>query len=160
MQKERIVGGGVLALGLLLFFVLIPFGIDSPEEIDHMTLSPDFWPRIISIMFALMGLLTIIRPGEIPADAEDEIDPASWPARLPRLAVVLIVLFLFYFLIDHLGMVVPGIVVIFGMMWFAGERRYLMMTITAVIVPTLLYIFFVHVANIPIPLGIFESIRG
>lgn len=55
MQKERMVGGGVLVLGLMLFFVLIPSGIDSPGEVDHMTLSPDFWPRIISIMFAPWG---------------------------------------------------------------------------------------------------------
>jgi len=160
MQKERMVGGGVLVLGLMLFFVLIPSGIDSPGEVDHMTLSPDFWPRIISIMFALMGLLIVIKPGEIPPEAEDAIDPASWPARLPRLAVVLIVLFAFYFLIDHLGMVVPGFAVIFGMMWFAGERRYPLMAAISFIVPLLLYFFFVHVANIPIPLGIFESLRG
>ena len=74
--------------------------------------------------------------------------------------MVLATLFVFYFLIDHLGMVVPGIAVIFGMMWFAGERRYALMATVAVVVPVLLYVFFVHVANIPIPLGIFESLRG
>lgn len=142
-----------------MFFVLIPAGIDTPESVDHITLSPDFWPRIISIVFALMGLVTLVRPGEISSVDEDEIDATSWSSRLPRLIVVLATLFAYYFLIDHLGMVVPGIAVIFAMMWFAGERRFVLMGTVAVVVPVLLYLFFVHVASIPIPLGIFESMR-
>ena len=160
MPNDRLIGAGVTVLGLLLFFALIPAGIDTPGSVDHITLSPDFWPRIISVIFALMGLVLLIKPGKIPDGADDVIDPKSWPSRLPRLAVVLTALFAFYFLIEHLGMVASGIVLIFGMMWFAGERRYWLMATIAVAVPLLLYFFFVQVANIPIPLGIFETLRG
>ena len=57
-------------------------------------------------------------------------------------------------------MVVPGMVLIFTLMLFAGERRYMLALSIAVVTPLVLYFFFVHVANIPIPLGVFESLRG
>ncbi|MFT5505817.1 MAG: putative tricarboxylic transport membrane protein [Gammaproteobacteria bacterium] len=160
MLKERIVGSGVLVIGLVLFFGLIPIGIDSPSNLDHITLFPDFWPRIISAIFALTGFIILVKPGAPPTNTEDDIDPSSWSSRIPRLVIVLSTLFAFYFLIEYLGMVVPGILVIFGMMWFAGERRYILMGSIAVAVPVMLYVFFVHVANIPIPLGLFEFLRG
>ena len=66
----------------------------------------------------------------------------------------------FYVLIPFLGMVVPGMAVIFGLMVLGGERRWLLAAAVAAGVPLLLYVFFVHVAGIPIPLGIFETLRG
>ncbi|MFT7532515.1 MAG: putative tricarboxylic transport membrane protein [Gammaproteobacteria bacterium] len=54
----------------------------------------------------------------------------------------------------------PGMVMIFGLMMFAGERRFLLAAAIAISIPLLLYFFFVHIASIPIPLGIFESLRG
>ena len=162
----RFTGAGVFALGMLLFWVLIPTGIDSPGKVDHISLSPDFWPRIISLIFAAMGLLILFRPEhkveEDATETDDETAAATTPlpARILRLVLILSALFCFYFAIPALGMVVPAIVFIFALMWFAGERRYTIITIISVAVPLLLYGFFAHIANIPIPLGVFEFLRG
>jgi len=82
------------------------------------------------------------------------------PLALAGLAVALGALFGFYALIPSLGMVVPGAALIFGLMAFGGERRWLLAAVVAAGVPLLLYAFFVHVAGIPIPLGVFETLRG
>lgn len=163
MRGERVIGGGVLALGLLAFFILIPLGVDNPAGVSHLSLAPDFWPRIIAGVFALMGLLMLIHPG--PARLPDKntgeaAAPTAGPERLLRLAVVLAVLFGFYFLIPFLGMVAPGMVLIWVLMRFAGERRLRLMAAVAVATPLLLYFFFTQVAGIPIPLGVFEGLRG
>lgn len=159
MNNERMLGLAVLVLGLATFFVLIPVGIVTPSNIRTLALSPDFWPKIVAAIFSLMGLMMIIKPA--PAiTAENSVEKESFVQRLPRLTVVLGSLFGFYFLEPFLGMVVPGMVLIFGLMAFAGERRWGLMLCVAVTVPTLLYCFFSFVASIPIPLGIFESIRG
>ncbi len=155
MQNERLLGGAMLVIGLLTFFVLIPVGIVTPKSITTLSLSPDFWPKIVAVIFSLMGLAMIIKP-KPPTQTED----TSFISRLPRLLVVLAALFGFYFAVPQFGMVVPGMLLIFGMMWFAGERRWVLMGFIAILVPVLLYSFFVFVANIPIPLGIFESLRG
>ena len=162
MIRERLTGIGVLMLGLLIFFVLIPYGIDQPGSVEHSALAPDFWPRIIAVIMMAMGLLLAVRP--VPDDDEDEEQGDEhddrWLRRLPGFAAALGALLGFYALIPSLGMVVPGVAVIFGLMVFAGERRWRLVTAIAVGVPILLYAFFVYVAGIPIPLGVFESLRG
>lgn len=167
MRGERVTGGGVLALGALVFLVLIPAGVDSPANVSHLSLAPDFWPRIIAGVLALMGLLLLLNPGrQIAADDSplNESPPSppcpSTGARLLRLGAVLAALFGFYAAIPHAGMVAPGMVFIWALMWFAGERRLRLLAAVAVATPLLLYFFFTQVAGIPIPLGVFESLRG
>ncbi|MDD9821661.1 MAG: tripartite tricarboxylate transporter TctB family protein [Gammaproteobacteria bacterium] len=165
MRAERITGGGVLALGLLVFFALIPAGVDSPANVSHLSLAPDFWPRIIAAVLALMGLFMLLHPGrgQTGGDSQPVESPAARPStarRLLRLGVVLAALFGFYVLIPRAGMVAPGIAFIFALMWFAGERRWRLMAAVAVAAPLLLYFFFTQVAGIPIPLGVFEALRG
>ena len=179
MIRERLTGVGVLLIGLLVFFVLIPAGIDRPGNVEHAALAPDFWPRIIAAVIALMGLLLALRPAREDEGGEGAGDEAGagegaagdgagageaasvrWPQRLPGLAVALGALFAFYFLIPTLGMVASGAALIFGLMAYAGERRWLRGGALAAGIPILLYVFFVYVASIPIPLGVFENLRG
>ena len=170
MIRERLTGIGVLVLGLLIFFVLIPAGVDRPGSVEHAALAPDFWPRIIAGIIMLMGLFLAIRPAAKEEDeergdggGEEGVEAAAeaaggWTHRLPGLAVALGTLFAFYFLIPYLGMVAPGIAVILGLMVYAGERRWPLGVAVALCVPILLYVFFVHVASVPIPLGVFEGL--
>ena len=160
--KLRIEGVVVVGLGLLTLFVLIPIGIDSPGDVDVLALAPEFWPLIVASLFTISGIIMTIKPfEEKPDDDEEEAEePAPWPERLPRLAIILGVLFAFYFVAPYLGFVIPGIVLIAGLAWFASERRVGMMFLISIIPPVLLYVFFVIIANIPIPLGIFEFIHG
>jgi len=163
MRAERFIGGGVLALGAAVFFWLIPAGVDSPANVAHLSLAPDFWPRIIAVVLALTGLLLVLNPGAAAvheSPSHESPAPSSTVARVLRLGVVLAMLFGFYVLIPHLGMVVPGMAFIFALMGFAGERRWRLMAAVAVGVPLLLYVFFTQVAGVPIPLGVFESLRG
>ena len=157
--RERLTGIGVLLIGILVFFVLIPYGIDQPDNVKHTALAPNFWPKIIAAVIALMGLLLAVKPGgNIGSETGSEDDP--WAQRLPGLAVSLGSLFAFYFLIPSLGMVAPGAALVLGLMLFAGERRWWLAVAVSFGIPILLYVFFTFVAGIPIPLGVFESLRG
>lgn len=156
MKESRFIGLAVAALGALTLLVLIPYGIVSPSDVKTLALAPEFWPLIIAAMFTLMGALLVIWPSE--ADADSQIEAGFITRRLPRMLLVLALLFTFYFLIPHAGMVLPAMIVIFVLSWFAGERRWHLLVILAVAIPALLTVFFTGIANIPIPLGIFEFI--
>ena len=108
----------------------------------------------------VLGVLQALRPVPDDEDEDGGEDSGRWLHRLPGLAVALGALFGFYVLIPSLGMVVPGVAVIFALMVFGGERRWVLAATVAAGVPILLYAFFVHVAGIPIPLGVFETLRG
>ncbi|MBF2760193.1 MAG: tripartite tricarboxylate transporter TctB family protein [Ectothiorhodospiraceae bacterium AqS1] len=169
-MKGRLTGFGILAIGLTLFFVLIPQGIDTPSRIDHITLAPDFWPRIVSAILAAMGLWLILFPGpdeDADADADSDADTDNAAKdRSPifgsqaRLAAALTLLFAYYLAIDRLGMVLPGMILIALLSLIAGERRPWHLILPALCLPMLLYVFFVYMASVPIPLGVFEFLRG
>ena len=157
MQRERLIGLGVLVLGLVIYFVLIPIGIDSPDEVDPITTAPYFWPRIVAAIITLMGAAAILRPKPGKLEEDEGAPPSTpWRVRIPRLALVLLALFGFYFGIETFGMVVPGVLLTLILMRFAGETRWPLTLTISTLVPVLLYLFFVKVANIPIPLGVFD----
>lgn len=160
MIRERLTGIGVALLGLVIFFVLIPWGIDQPGNVEHAALAPDFWPQIIAVLMMALGALQALRPAPDDDDEDGGEDSGRWRHRMPGLVVALGALFGFYVLIPSLGMVVPGVAIIFALMVFGGERRWALAATVAAGVPILLYAFFVHVAGIPIPLGVFETLRG
>ena len=124
MIRERVTGAGVALLGLLIFTVLIPWGIDQPGNVEHTALAPDFWPQIIAVIMMVLGVLQAIRPAPDDEDEDGGENSGRWLHRLPGLAVALGGLFGFYALIPSLGMVVPGAALIFGLMVFGGERRW------------------------------------
>ena len=154
MNSSRLVGLAVVAIGLFTLFILIPYGIVSPSDIPTLALAPEFWPLIIASVFTLTGVLLAI----LPATTEKSrfVEPNFWKQRVPRLFLLLAVLFGFYFLVPFTGMILPAILLIFGLSWFAGEKRWKLILVLAFIIPIVLSIFFIYVANIPIPLGLFE----
>ena len=161
LKKERFIGLAVAALGLLTLFVLIPIGIDSPDYVEVLALAPEFWPIIVGCLFTLSGIFMAVRPFEEKEDDEEGApEPVPWLERLPKLALVLGCLFIFYFAAPYLGFVVPAFVLTLILAWFAEERRWHTLILVAIIPPVLLYVFFVFIANIPIPLGYFEFVRG
>ncbi|MGI9316739.1 MAG: tripartite tricarboxylate transporter TctB family protein [bacterium] len=159
MHSERIIGIAVVLIGLATYFVLIPNGIVSPSNVESLALAPDFWPKIVAAIFAIMGLGLVVRPTDSDSETTTESN-TTFLNRLPRLGVILGALFGFYYAIPQLGMVVPAMLLIFCLMWFAGERRWMLMAVISIVTPIVLYFFFVFVASIPIPLGVFESLRG
>ncbi|MEB8431746.1 tripartite tricarboxylate transporter TctB family protein [Cocleimonas sp. KMM 6892] len=165
MKTNQFTGLFIIIFGVFTYFVLIPHGIKVPKNLDNIMLSPAFWPTIITAVISLMGVLLMIPERIKPetdgkGDHEDDENRTPWKTRIPRLMVITVVLFGFYFFIEQLGMVVPGIIIIFFLMVFAGYRRWWLMVMLSILVPVILYLFFVNVANIPIPLGVFESWRG
>ena len=140
-RSERLLGGGVFGIGIAILYGLIPLGIDGPRQLDHITLSPDFWPRIIAAIFTLMGLGLVIQPDQTVATDDSETAGGRWN-RWWRLCLILGALFGFYFAVSLFGMVVPAMFFLFALMYFAGERRRLRLVATAVVTPLLLYGFF------------------
>lgn len=156
MTSARLIGVAVTLLGALTLTVLIPYGIVSPSDVASLALAPEFWPYIIASLFTLMGVMLTVWP--------DQTQPHEFTLvefirhRVPRLAAVLGGLFAYYLVVPFAGMVVPAMVLIFGLSWFAGETRFKMLATISVLIPVLLTAFFQFVANIPIPLGVFEFI--
>ena len=170
---DLVVSGGVIAFACLMLLVLIPAGIDDPGSIDVLALGPAFWPSVISAFLGLMGVIVGVqalrriragRGGSVSGQgdrddadaAEDEASgfaPGRWLGALVLLA-------LYYYGLDRLGMVLTSMLALGLFMVLGAERRPAVVLALSVGVPLALFLFFRFVANVFIPLGVFERWLG
>lgn len=162
MQVNRwdiIIGSSVIAIALAGLFLIIPQGVSIPGGIDLSALSPDFWPKIVMYGLVIAGGIILFQ-GFVPKaeQQEGEIQESlSWDVATVKLVICILTIFLYYFAISYLGIVISSVVVLLGLMLLGGERRAKLLLPVAMLLPILLYYFFTHVANVPLPLGLFES---
>ena len=164
--SDAILGAVLVALSIVLLWVVIPLGVKVPKSNKVLALSPDFWIKIIVWSTLCLGAYLIYQGlrsarEQLSEDKIDEIErnrahhhPTGRAVLLASLAVLN--LFLYYFLIQWLGMVLASIISFITFVLLCGERRIVIMVPLAVLLPTALYYFFLKVASIPMPLGIFS----
>lgn len=157
--------GCLLTIGFgLVFWVLIPVAVPVPGSIKVAALSPDFWPKIITIGLAVMGLILTIQGlvrlfGERAVKKRKKENATTLTKKRStflRPAGIGFGLLVYYALVEPLGIVVSSIMALLGFALIYGERRWKILIPVAVLLPIGLYYFFVKVANIPMPLGLFD----
>ena len=168
VSKEFYVGLAMIVVAMLGWFAAIPSGIDLPQSVQFAALSPDFWPRIIMVLLGLCGAIVALQAhmesrGAATGDAEteDENGLVEHPlqTRMLRVLFGIACLFAFYFAITHLGVIISSTLVVLALTISLGQRTWKHVLPLALLLPVLLYYFFVYVAQVPMPLGMFESWR-
>ncbi len=159
-RSDFILGIIIIALAIIGTFVFIPWGIVLPDDIETRALSPDFWPLAIMILLGISGFALTLQARFAVSPMPDEEEQAKmrpFGEGLLRVGLLVIWLLGMYFLIPHVGMAVSCAITFIAMTLFAGERRWKYIIPIAVLLPLLLYLFFVYVASVPLPVGVFEA---
>lgn len=159
MSLSRNVWAGLVlaAIGLAIVLILIPYGVVEPRKVKYAALSPSYYPRIVAIVLALLGLVVAIRGGIEKSQSETE-DPGRRPDAVLRIVSVLALLLVYALLVEPLGFVLSSMLALACLTVLAGERNVALIAAIAIVLPFGLYFFFVKVANIPIPTGILKSL--
>lgn len=163
---DAILGAIIAAGSLLMLLVIIPVSVQVPKSNKVLALSPDFWIKII-VWFALFVGGYLLFQGLKTAKeklSEDQVlkiedDRAHHHAMGRSVIMVLLAianLFVYYGLIEWLGMILASSISVITFALLCGERRLKTILIISAVLPTGLYYFFLKVASIPMPLGIFE----
>ena len=160
-------GLSIIAFAAFISLVAIPYGINSPANVDIIFLSPKFWPLIIAFVVALLGALLVLEHlvsrrnsadtaksgtetvNEEVAAERSELTPWLRLAGIGALMAGLILA------TPKLGMVWTSMVcfVLFGVL--VRTPRPITTAVVAVVLPLVLYAFFNHVAGVPVPQGDF-----
>ena len=159
--------GVVLCVGsLVMILIIIPISVQVPKSNKVLALSPDFWIKIIVWLSFCLGAYLVFTglksakeklSEEKIADIEHQKSLHHSYSRSITMAIIAVINFFLYFLlIDWIGMVLASIIAVVAFVLMCGERRYKIMLPVAVILPVGLYYFFLKVANIPMPLCIFS----
>jgi hypothetical protein len=160
--KDAVFGIALLVLSLFVLFWLIPVGIDSPGSVGNIALAPAFWPRLIIIAMVGLSVLLIFQGlRDIKVYRETGIGGErqhTSPLGTLKIAVATVMLFVLTWVMTWGGIVVPSMAALAFYMALHGERRLAVLVPVSIGLPVALYLFFLKVANSPMPLGIFEDL--
>ena len=152
-------GLALVAASILGVFVVVPVGIDMPADIEVRALAPNFWPTIVVIVIGIVGAIVALE-GWIRNAAnergEESDDPLS--QQIQRFAIIIAILAGIYWATPYAGMVLACAAGIMALCLFGGERRITMILGLGIGLPVVLYVFFVYVANVPLPVGVFYEL--
>jgi putative tricarboxylic transport membrane protein len=174
-QQSISVGLFSLGLGLLLHFWLIPNFISVPGNMARAVLSPAFWPEILAVMAMLAGVFVLVgafkqssetqasdaspscdAPAEESSTAssqqalDQEVSPQS---DLIRLLTFVVAMALYAKYLDYLGMALASVLMLLVSFYLLGEKRVGLVLSVSILLPLVLYAFFLHVAGVSIPQG-------
>ena len=146
----------MLVISALLIWVLIPSGIVEPKKVKFDALSPSYYPRIVAYALLLLGAGVFLRSFLSKKTSPPAGD--RHPNATGRTFGFLFILLLLALTLNWLGFIVASTIAMLLALWLGGERRLFLIIPLAVILPLVLYFFFLKVARIPIPLGILEPL--
>lgn len=155
-RSDLTLGISIVVLAAMLWFYLIPVGVTVPGGIKNFYQAPDFWIRMITIGLMLTGGLHITKGYSARSTPDGAIHPLM--PRALKLGTGILVFFLFYALLDWLGMILCSNLAIIAIALIYGERRLQYLAPIAILLPVGLYFFFLKVASIPMPVGILSGI--
>lgn len=167
IKSDLITGGIIVTFALVVLLLLVPYGVDRPGQVDVSALSPNFWPTVLGFFLLLMGGLvtgqTLWRHKTQTAPApEKTASSENWPGLgpIPKTFAAVALLFLYYAVLNPLGLVAASMLAMIAFTLLAGERRTVIVAPLAILVPIGLYFFFQEIAQVAIPVGIFEEMFG
>ena len=141
-----------LLAGALLLVFGIGYGLLTlalPNRSLPNTPGPALFPTIISSGLILLSIALIVQSVRSD-DAGKTIDAFFDRAR----SLALIGFLVFIVILPYVGFVVSSIPFFAGMMWLYGERRFVVVAVSALLVPLLLYYVFRFGFQVLLPVGI------
>ena len=161
-RSNLCIGAAFALSSLLLLLVVTPLGVEVPttsmQEVGSVT--PRFFPNFVSglmLVFSLclvvIGLRRMRRAHKVTDGQQgEELRGIDWKQEACRV-VAMFTPFALYFTVDALGIVLSSGVLYLLFAAYTGERRCIRAVVGAALCTALLYYFFVHVADVPMPTG-------
>ena len=134
----------LIATGLFLYFVLIPWQVDVPSGWKGTSLSPAFLPKIIAVCISVLGISLSIYSyiSHRGLHATSTVEGASKREQNVRVLVTSLI-FLFYFLlISYVGFLIATAIMLFVFCWFMGSRKWAVIILLTVLGTTATYFIF------------------
>ncbi|WP_158736926.1 tripartite tricarboxylate transporter TctB family protein [Alteribacillus sp. YIM 98480] len=144
---------------LIFIFITIYFlevqGLDDPR--DRMLITPIYWVMAAFfpiILFQEWKNWKAAKPDKKEKE-EEETESYEVDAPLSKKALSFMVsIFLYLFLIEHIGFVLITIIFLPTLMWLLGTKDWKLLVFLPIIVTGALYVLFVIWLEIPLPTGI------
>ncbi len=148
-------GIGTMICSAFLIFYAIPNWVTAPANVPKIVLSPVFWPMVLAIILAMvgLGLLASARKYEKPAGSSSDNHATDRVHEYGRLASLAVLMVATVYALPRLGLVWTSMLTIVALALLIHSRHPITVLLCAIIVPLVLYGFFAHIAGVAIPQG-------
>jgi len=154
IHPNVIIGGGLLVFCGVVYLI-IPVEIQELMRYDASTgLSPSVFPKLSVFLIGLFSALLVfsgLRSEDATARGNGE---ALKIGSRTRVVTTLIILAAYIYLISILGYLVATPLALGLLMWYFGERRWLLILALAILATMGISVFFRYVMYIILPEGI------
>ncbi|MEZ5740469.1 MAG: tripartite tricarboxylate transporter TctB family protein [Burkholderiaceae bacterium] len=161
MRMNLVLAGGVSIIGALLLWWGIPEAVTSPSNVRLPILAPTFWPIILAWgligIGVMVGIKAVLAP-ELPEPVESAAAPAVPGSGAVRVVALALLMIVYYLCLAPLGMVLSSTLTGIALTFLVRSSHKVASVFTAVLLPLSIYLFFRHVAGVPIPLGLLEGL--
>lgn len=155
--------GFLIFLAITGLMWLVPEYIQTSAKLQNPYLSPKFWPTIILYLLGILGACMLVKSLFLHSKRHNNIHAARQDAAVQGIrarqyipvALCLCCMVGCFLLLAPLGMPLSITLCLSAFLWLSGERAPLPGVLCLFALPFLLYLFFLHVADVSIPLGIF-----
>jgi len=151
-KKNSLIGIGFLVFTLIVYFALIPWQVYVPSGTKGTALSPEFFPKLITGVLALLSLLLIFAPGAPSKDVEKKEKVDLIPFRV-AIMIIFFVVYVFI-LIPIIGFLPSSIVFLALLTWYTGMQDWKKIIFFSISIPLLFFYIFKLWASVPFPQGI------
>lgn len=151
---ETVTGAVAIVAAVFGYIVFVPLWVYVPESVAGTTNSPAMMPKVYCVALGILGSIVAVRGLALLKTARGT--PAIANADWRRVVATLALCAVYLLGIESIGLPLASALALAGAMVLFGERRPIMIATTAVVLPLLLWAFFVKVANVPMPDPIIE----
>jgi len=140
-----------LGLGVLGYFVLVPGAVYVPPRFAGTVNSPAFLPNLLFVVLASLSAVYLVQ--SVAAWRQSNPQGRSRLSDWGLVAGTALICVGYVTAIYIVGMTVASAACLAALIYFYGERRLWMIGSISLILPTLLWFFFVKIANVffPVP---------
>lgn len=149
---------GVVVLGVVIW-LLTPYQVEEAMPLFGQPasgLDPHLFPRIIAVVFVILGVWYFIRALTL---REENLLRKLDREAIVNSAVSLTTFFVFAELMDVLGFVISGAIVMFFLSTFYGNRTYWLGALIALAVPLGIFNLFTKVLLVFLPAFPYAELR-
>ena len=155
LAREMIIAGVVVVFSLVVQFILIPSQIEQTVEYELASLSPAFFRKRHydhrrACHLLLLNHLWHLVKGSPTEPVDDE--PLTLAEEL-RIAAVMVVSIIYYFVLDYLGFWITNTVGVTILLMIQDRGRIWRQITIAAATTVCIYLFFFFVMKVHFPLG-------
>lgn len=151
MRKSDMIVGIIL----VIFSVLVYFNVSYFPKIQLAAqgMGPAFFPRILSIFLALLGIILIIQSYVTSTKYTKDIENVIDTRLLIRIIIALSVIIMYVFLIPHIGFLIATFIFTIIFMGFFNFKYSFKMIIISLVISAIIFYLFKVILHMPLPSG-------